>query len=463
MDRAARMSESRAYAALAFGALAIAVYVGNGHYTGAALALLLVAGALLALVARSLCRDGAATLRFDDETRKVTSPTILPAIGIAFLLLGAQPPGVYLGSLTWSVPYWALLTVALVAAFPFFEANAARERVRSRAFAVLVAVAFAAKIYMLFASPQPVIDVFAMLQGGADALLRGDNPYTALYPNPYAAGTFIDTYVYSPLTLLVTAPFRWLAGDVRVAWIVCEALTFVLLLRLGAHEGTATRERLVTRKLALLYLFHPRALFVLEQAWTEPLLITLTLGFLAMMRERRLLAAAVCLGLVFASKQYLWALAPLFLLLLWRASGGARRFVSALALTAGVSAAVTLPLALWDVDAFLRDVWTFHLESPLRDDALNLTALLSRALGVALPPWLSAFAALVAAALGIVIAVRGRAHAASASAAAAITLFAALLLQKHAFCNYYYLVGALILAAAITVEPRGDGSGTKWH
>lgn len=450
----------------------MAVFLGNGHFLSSALAWLAVAIAATLWLTLTPANGGqkqgeAATLRLARTARNFALPGLL----VAFLLCGAQPPGIYLRSAAWNFGYWALVAVAVVAATAFFSTETGDAPLRRRGFLCLVAVGLALKVYLLIASPAPVIDVFAMLQGGADALARGENPYVAAYPDPYRPGALIDTYLYPPLTLLVTAPFRWLFGDARAGLAACDVATFFLLLRLGAPRdaapATERRERAghdTARLCALLFLFHPRALFVLEQSWTEPIAALGFVAFLVATQSRRVLTAALCLGFFFASKQYLGLLAPLCGLGFWRLVRGSApslgralaRFAGHVGIALAVAAAVTLPLALWNWSAFVQDVWTFHWASPFREDALNLSALLFQAFGVRVPEVIAVGAATAAAAAGLWAAAR-RPTPAGLAAGAALTLLLALQLQKHAFCNYYHLVGILLLAAA--TASLGDERG----
>ena len=60
----------------------------------------------------------------------------------------------------------------------------------------------------------PRIDVWVVLQQGADALARGDNVYTQQWTNSPGVQDF---FPYLPWMAVLTAPGRWLAGDVRWA------------------------------------------------------------------------------------------------------------------------------------------------------------------------------------------------------------------------------------------------------
>ena len=463
---------SEALCAGAFVALSVAVTIANGHFAYSGLVAVGVAVVFVARMARGMFVGHASTLRIAAQPRNdAAQPAwrpgratevashdarMLAAVGVC-LALGVEPPGLYLSSPLWAVPHWLLLSVELAAACLLFGGGDASRGRRKLALVTLVTAALTQKVLVLIASPAPTIDVFAMLQGGAEALLRGDNPYTALYPNPYAPGALLDGYVYPPLTVLATTPARLFFGDARVTLLACEILSFALLWRMevgasprGARSGWAC-----------LYLLRPRGTFVLEQSWTEPLSAALILGFFLAVRARRVLWAGLLAGLVLASKQYLVALAPLLALGLHRAaSARLRRTLGAAALGLAMAALVTLPLALAAWDDFWHDVIRFHLDSPLRADALNLTALWLRLTGASVPAAISLAVGVAAVAVFAWLAWRARGAAWALAFGAAATLLFSLLLQKHAFCNYYDLVSALLAGCGALLV--GDGEARAY-
>jgi hypothetical protein len=120
---------------------------------------------------------------------------------------------------------------------------------------------------------------------------------------------------------------------------------------------------------------------------------------------------------------------------------------------AGVAAALLVPFALWDPAGFFRGLVRMQLWQPFRDDSLSLAALAAH-----LRPGdysaLSLVGLALAAAL-LAFCLRGRTdlpQAASTSAAAWILL---LLLNKQAFCNYYWLAAGL-LCAAVALPARDE-------
>ncbi|MEO5770252.1 MAG: hypothetical protein ABIS92_17985 [Polyangia bacterium] len=330
---------------------------------------------------------------------------------------------------------------------------------------LVVAVHVAMGGFLLLHAPEPPIDVFIFQRDSSAALLSGQNPYALTFPNIYVAdtpyygpgmvsqGRVLFGFVYMPISLLLILPGH-LLGDFRFSHLAAMAVTALLM-------GTARPGRTAFLA-AVLYLFHPRNLYVLSLGWTEPLVVALlALVVFCACRWRRGLPIAI--GLLLVSKQYLvFAVPPLLLLgptpLRWRDL----RLPLAKAVAAG--AVVSLPLALWDWRAFGHSVVTLQFHQPFREDALSFLAALAWLVGHH-PPTVLAF---IAAGGAIELTRRRCPHTPYGySAAMAMVFFALFAFNKQAFCNYYHFVlGALCLAIAVwpaapsthqpLVETRGD-------
>jgi hypothetical protein len=322
----------------------------------------------------------------------------------------------------------------------------------------------------------------------ADALLAGRNPYAITFEDPYHGtkefygkdvirdGRTTWGYPYTPLPLLLALPGH-LLGDFRFAMLAVTAIAAALLLhaRPGSRFGAAA---------AALLLFTPCGFFVLEAGWIEPVVI---LGLAvtvfiacrfpalatrdAVMRSRippvgvtrslRLprqgiayltpsLLLAISAGMFLATKQYLILAVPLLALL--PVPGG---WKSRLKFTAGalcVAAAVTAPLALWDVPAFLRSVVTLQFHQPFRPDALSFLVPIAASSGQAPPTWIAFAASLAAVAFCLWRAPRTPT---GFALSLAVVFFAFFAFNKQAFCNYYHFVIAA-LCCALAAQEDGD-------
>lgn len=310
----------------------------------------------------------------------------------------------------------------------------------------LVASYVALGWWVLRASPNPWIDVFVFQRDGVAALMHGTNPYAITFPNIYGNGVYYGPgmiangrvlfgYVYFPLTLLMVLPGTWIFGDTRFAQLFAIALV-ALSLGAGRTKGT------IGLAAAALLVLLPRGYFVLEQSWTEPLvLVTLALVVWSAKHRPRLLPYAV--GLFFASKQYAVIAAPVGLLLIWGMPWrDAAAFIGKVALTGIV---VTLPFVLWSPRDFYHSVVELQFYQPFRDDALSVLAWYKRTHHVEPPVWLAFAGAIAGSALALLRLPR---NAAGFAGGVAVALFLFIAFNKQAFCNYYFLVsGALFLAA----------------
>ena len=426
--------------ALAALVLAVALQLSSGMYEERALALATLASA--AAVAATLWRRRGAA-----PEPALPTQIVLGAGSVFGLVCHLRGNPTFYGDPRALAAGFRWLTVTALVLFSAYLCLHLRASLIKARFLLLLACFVFMGVAVLKSSPRPWVDVWVIQQGGAEALLHGLNPYAASYPNIYGAQTAkmlapellvhgrIAAYPYPPLTVLVDLGALALFGDVRYA---------LLFLMTGAAFLLARAARSTTGELAALFiLFQPRTFFVLEQAWTEPLVLCCFAGAaLAVALRKGPLVTGAALGLLAASKQTsLFFLLPLGFAL---PSAGRRK---ALLAAAAVAALLLVPFALWDPPGFLRGLVRMQLWQPFRDDALSLAALAAHLrpgdysalslVGVALAAALFAFT--LRAGLDLPLA---------ATAAAAAWLLT-LLLNKQAFCNYYWLAAGLLCAAAV--------------
>jgi hypothetical protein len=377
---------------------------------------------------------------------------ILASLGLLFQLtqLLTTRPGIYLLPLERIAfaPYFLGLLLALLLACTLFWQPPWLVKVR---LPFLLLAFLTIGVWMIRVSPNPHIDVFIFQKESVLALFSGQNPYAMTYPDIYyplelyGPGLSVDGrltfgFPYPPLSLLLAIPGQLLGGDYRYSQLAAMALSawFMAKARPGPF-GTA---------LAALFLFTPRIFFVLEQGWTEPYIVML-LAAVIYFAIRRPAWLPVALGLFLAIKQYMVFGLPLAYLLLpqplppWKAL---RRFGL---LTLGTALLVSLPLAIWDLPAFWKDVVVLQLWQPFRPDALSYLAWFAQgSAGARLPTALAFIAAFIALGLALWRAPRTPAGFAAGVALVYIAFFA---FNKQAFCNYYFFVlGAMACAAAAT-------------
>jgi hypothetical protein len=274
------------------------------------------------------------------------------------------------------------------------------------------------------AAPDPNIDVYDALREGTDHLLRGDNPYTALYR--WEGAPF-----YPPFPFLVALPFRAAGLDMRLANALCDLVAALALLGVAWQRGRP----LAGAFLAAAYLNFPRVPYMMDQAWYEPMLAA-ALGTGLLLAERGRWPGYFLLGLGLTGKPYGVFLLPPLARGLWP------KWKALLAGLILAGAVVLLPFFLWDPQAFLEKVFFYHLRNPIRYDGITLQAAAGNLFGVVVPPLL-----LTAAAVLLVAWVTWRtpADAAAPAAPMATALLVFCLFHSQAFFNYFYLCAYLLL------------------
>lgn len=315
--------------------------------------------------------------------------------------------------------------------------------------AVLVAGSSAAMaaLTILF-SPAPRIDVWVVLQQAADAIGRGEN----IYGRPWVGSPGVDdAFTYLPWTALLLAPGRWVAGDVRWSLLVWSLLGAIgLFLLCGRHRWAAAAG-------GLLILLSPGIVTQVDQAWTEPLLLTLIIWWAVLVRRGYAWWAVIPLAVAVASKQHIALILPV--LLVWRGFGPART-----AGTAALGALLVTPWLVADPEAFVHDTVLLLVDfHPIRF-ANTLYLLAVNVFTITPPFWLTGLVvvgAIVAA--GLVVRRPGTDLAVVLRASAAV-LLTANLVNKQAFYNQFWLVAALVAVSLVmeTAEshpPDGPAPG----
>lgn len=313
---------------------------------------------------------------------------------------------------------------------------------------------FGLMCWMIAIAPLPDIDVYVFQQEGAEALLRGENPFAMTFsievpgPDPtYSAevvteGKLNFGFIYPPLSLLLALPGYLVAGDYRYGSALALSIGVVLIARSGWGRTSIAA--------AMILLFSPITQQVIYWGWTDPFVIML-LGLTAYSTLRATSLTPWAVGLLAASKQYMLLLLPLGAILQRFERHVARRWV---VVPTVVVVLTVLPFLLWDAGSFIYSTVTMHLLQPFREDSYSLPALIARSGGPELPSVVSVLAALGAMAL---IVWRGSRSVAGVIGGSGFVLMVFFVLAKQAFLHYYYLAAAL-LACAVALADLGSDS-----
>jgi hypothetical protein len=391
---------------------------------------------LLVLVLISARRSGLAAL-----------PPVAVAVGLAAVAVTVEQVRFFT-----YLPYgWRELSIHLVAGTALAAAAlwlVPRRSTRTAAVGVTAACLVVTTWISVRYDPAPRIDVWYSLDQATRGLLEGQNPYETTWVGSPGVK---DAFTYLPMTAVLLAPFEWLLGDVRWGLLAALLASAWFVSRIGAR---ATPSQHDPRGIVLLLWLTPGQLAQTEQTWTEPLLLCLLLATLWFVQTGRPVGAVVALALALAAKQHMVLLLPA--LAAWRPFGWRR----AAAAVAGAGA-LCLPWLLWNPGAFVRDTVTLLVEFPPLRLTNNLYISAFRA-GWTPPFWLTGLIVL-AALVGTALAVRTEQPPVGCLALwwAVLTLTINLV-NKQAFYNQFWFVGALLLLSlAAAPFPGGRSAETR--
>jgi hypothetical protein len=439
---------TRLWLALAALVLSLTLHQSDGFYHAPTLPWLGVALvlALIGLAGVPWPRRGPS--RFDDEA--VTRGMLTVGALVSAWALVSKPLALYMSDpRPWSHP--DLLTVVAAMAAAALVAGLTRRTVlRHGAAVVLLAGGLWIGAWTIRESSAPHIDVIPVHLDAFRAVSRGRSPYGITFADIYGAneafytaemrsgGRVLFGFPYPPLSLFLAWPGHALLGDLRYSEVLALVVAAALIIWIGGQVGVGC---------AAVLLLAPRLVFHLEQGWTEPFPILLMAATVATALRRPSLSW-LPLGLLMASKQHM-VLALLFAPMLYRPP-------LAFALKAvAVAAVVTLPLALLDVDAFVRSAVLLQLREPFRLDSLSFTRALV-AQGWPLDKEGALLVSLSAGALGIGLAWwRAPRTPAGFAASLGVTCFLLTAFGKKAFLNYYFMVVAFLLIAVAASRSPG--------
>ncbi|MDQ1683813.1 MAG: hypothetical protein QOC82_550 [Frankiaceae bacterium] len=318
-----------------------------------------------------------------------------------------------------------LLAIQIAAAVTV-AAAAATLLVRRRdgiAWAVGAGLALVTGCLVIAFVTNPKIDVWYLLQQSSTGLLHGDDMYRQHWAHSHGLRA---VYPYLPMSTVLLAPFRWITGDVRAGLLLASVATSALLRRLAPAAPVA---------LALLVLVHPHWAFLIDQSWTEPLLLFLLVTAVVATERGRPIVAVIALAAAVAAKQHVVLLLPLFAL--WPAFGWRRTLAAA-----GLAAVAVLPWVAAGPADFWHDAVHANVVLGVIPRALCVPSFLQRH-GITVGFWFPLLG-LLAAYAGCLRAPRTAVGLALGSALVLWTVDAT---NKQSFFNHYTLpLGLLVLA-----------------
>jgi len=400
----------------------------DGSYDPLALIAMLVATAVIGLVV---------LLRSPPATSEVPRAVIIGMAFVAALCLLwsiGDPAGIYgKGPLL-----LASRSFTVAACFVTFVCLVTRFRRPLWTLLLTATISVASGVTMIMSSPRPAIDVWYMLQAGSHALAHGHNIYTQHWALSKQAlvesgqpSEGSNHFSYLPGTALFLTPFYALFGDVRYGILAAIVATALLIGRMGNSE--------VFPYLGCLFLIFPKMYFLVEQSYSDPLVLLAITAAVFFVQKKRVRWAVVALVGALWFKQYALFLVPLAFF--WKPIGPRRTLIAV-----GAAAVLDVPWVLASPSAFWRGVVKIFVNLAPRSDSLSLDSFLLRH---GYDPGLLVSATAVVLALGLTI---RRSSKNSLTFVLGLTFSMAMfnLFGKQQFFNQWMLVGGYcVLALAV--------------
>lgn len=304
-------------------------------------------------------------------------------------------------------------------------------------------IAITTRLLMIWGSPNPKIDVFDILKFGAQGLLRGINPYSNTY-TPMYDGIAPNYYSYPPGSLLLSLPSVLVSNDPRYALIIAEIIVALLIYKLVKNK----QNKYVY---SLIFLYNPLSQTVLEESFTEPLLLALLAVAMWFILKRKVVFSAVIFGLLLGTKQYSFLLFPLFIKL-FPISKEKMVSVGVALITLVV---IVIPFYLWNSNDFFNDVvLAIFNQHAIQRDSLTFGSFLSH-LGISLNLaiyTITIFVLLLFAYLSKNI------NPSRFFYLSAFIVFAFFFFNRWAALNYYYFIGQLVFLGFV-FEKQNKNNG----
>lgn len=331
-----------------------------------------------------------------------------------------------------------LLLVPVVVSFARPQAEYSGSTARRR-FVFLLAAALILRILVIIASPKPAIDVFVMLREGPLAALSLKNPYNVPYSQVYP-GVRGNYFTYWPFSFLIQIPFIFFFGDPRVLFSLADIGTALLIYFWGRKKEPAVL-------LALIYLFRPNALFIIEQSWLAPLasfFVILTFYFWEKRKNRGILTGLALAGIT-GLQPYYGILLPFLI----RGNKGKENIKLLFTFILTLSL-IVLPFYFWNPAEFLDQTFGFYfrnagnLPSVPMYLSLNFNTLYFSLFRKDLP-FIVSFAFMASVLIYVLAVVNRYQRAALRLLGLGLVFLNFYMFNRFAFINYYYFVSGIII------------------
>eukprot|EP00914_Ancora_sagittata_P004066 GHVO01008921.1.p1 GENE.GHVO01008921.1~~GHVO01008921.1.p1 ORF type:complete len:453 (-),score=-50.44 GHVO01008921.1:699-2057(-) len=296
-------------------------------------------------------------------------------------------------------------------------------------------------ITIIFSSPSPIMDVYTIMTEGADHLLAGRNPYRFTYPDIYnGLYAYVPRFIYWPVVTYGFVLSRFLFTDIRAIFIIIYALmSYFHFNQFKMNKDSFELSSLKT----IMWISFPVSIFVVEQAWVEVFLIPFVYFHFLYLSKRDWIKAAVFLGLLCATKQFLIFTCILSFFYVYKQDS----FKKALTFTAVCTLVLVIlmtPFLLWDSSVFIENTVLQFLSYPPRWDSLSWVAHFKRFYGVYLNSKITGGIYLAASLLSIFLIFKSKININKLLVLNIFLYGIVFIFGKQSFCNYYYFLAYFI-------------------
>lgn len=300
---------------------------------------------------------------------------------------------------------------------------------------LLLLLGFFLFVLTLRVSPLPFIDVFTTNTSATLKLLEGKNPYTINYIDIYnGSAGYLPSFGYLPGYFLAGVP-ALILGDVRLASIFSLLLSCCLV---TCRFKKSNNYHLISSSAFACVLLGGSSLFIIEQAWIDPIIaLAILCGALFLEEERFILAGIFC-GFAITIKQYSFVAVILLVLFSYK-KYGIKKTSSLIGTCFVVSSVILIPFILWDSVRFYESAVSGIQKLPPRVDSLSLRSFIILKTGFDLP-LISFFFPLGFCLLYARTFWRELKDLSGVFMLMGFVYFIIFVFSSHAFANYYHLV-----------------------
>lgn len=309
-------------------------------------------------------------------------------------------------------------------------------------FPLLLIIGFFLRILVITYSPHPQIDVFYILKEAPNFLLKGVNPYSAIYTRVYENVT-PDYYSYFPSSILLFSPFSIFLGDPRWLNILIYLLIYYVIFR-------TVKDKDKSKILFLLIFYQPLSLLVFEQGFLEILLLGLLSLLVYLISKKKGGLASLVMGIALSTKQSIFLIIPFFWNQLYKKKSNLLIISLPLILT-------IVPFLLWNFQDFWYDTIYYHFNIDyIRTDmvyfSLNLLTFLKKSVHFN-PNSIPFYPLLILLLIYYLFLKKLKSQSLSDILFNLALFFLAFhLFATQAYLNYFFLIGNLLLMSQVFVE-----------